>query len=290
MVNQSKNKFSMKTKYGAAVAPVFLLAAAYVAWNYINRGLWRKKDDENGRDTRKSIGKNISEQRRDGNVKNMGKEASSGRDERTLSKSVSMGAIRGGKLALQRLLDLHSYRGDISSLANAELEFEALLSKEKPDFGLLQRDIVKMEMSGKEAKGAELLKKALEKARKEGKGHEAYEIEMLLVEMLIYLGNMEEASKCKCLEDEVITDARRPLYQASHIHSHPMKQVEETFNRFREIQIGLQWPGSSEECEIDQVTFDEFKKVMESLKHEIEDGNKRKLKLVKDKTMRDSLH
>ncbi|KAG7638476.1 hypothetical protein ISN45_At02g029100 [Arabidopsis thaliana x Arabidopsis arenosa] len=187
MVNQSKNKFSMKTKYGAAVAPVFLLAAAYVAWNYINRGLWRKKDDENGRDTRKSIGKNISEQRRDGNVKNMGKEASSGRDERTLSKSVSMGAIRGGKLALQRLLDLHSYRGDTSSLANAELEFEALLSKEKPDFGLLQRDIVKMEMSGKEAKGAELLKKALEKARKEGKGHEAYEIEMLLVEMLIYL-------------------------------------------------------------------------------------------------------
>jgi len=138
MVNQSKNKFSMKTKYGAAVAPVFLLAAAYVAWNYINRGLWRKKDDENGRDTRKSIGKNISEQRRDGNVKNMGKEASSGRDERTLSKSVSMGAIRGGKLALQRLLDLHSYRGDTSSLANAELEFEALLSKEKPDFGLLQ--------------------------------------------------------------------------------------------------------------------------------------------------------
>jgi len=51
----------------------------------------------------------------------------------------------------------------------------------------MQRDIVKMEMSGKEAKGAELLKKALEKARKEGKGHEAYEIEMLLVEMLIYL-------------------------------------------------------------------------------------------------------
>lgn len=46
---------------------------------------------------------------------------------------------------------------------------------------------MKMEMSGKEAKGVELLKKALEKARKEGKGHEAYEIEMLLVEMLIYL-------------------------------------------------------------------------------------------------------
>lgn len=135
MVNQSKNKFSMKTKYGAALAPVFLLAGAYVAWNYINHGLWRKKDDKN---SRRDIRKRVSEQRRDGNAKNMGKEASSGRDERTLSKSVSMGAIRGGKLALQRLLDLHSYRVDTSSLANAEIEFEALLSKENPDFGLLQ--------------------------------------------------------------------------------------------------------------------------------------------------------
>lgn len=46
---------------------------------------------------------------------------------------------------------------------------------------------MKMEMSGKEAKGVEILKKALEKAKAEGKGHEAYEIEMLLVEMLIYM-------------------------------------------------------------------------------------------------------
>ena len=46
---------------------------------------------------------------------------------------------------------------------------------------------MKMEMSGKEAKGVEILKKALDKAKAEGKGHEAYEIEMLLVEMLIYM-------------------------------------------------------------------------------------------------------
>ncbi|XP_010504915.1 PREDICTED: uncharacterized protein LOC104781845 [Camelina sativa] len=286
MVNESKNKFSMKTKYGAAVAPVFILAGAYVAWNYINRGLWRKKDDKSGRDIRKKIGKSVGEQKGDDNVKSFGKEASSARDKKSLSRSVSVGAIRGGKLALQRLLDLHSYRADTSSLANAEIEFEALLSQEHPDFGMLQRDIVKMEMSGKEAKGVEILKKALEKARKEGKGHEAYEIEMLLVEMLIYLGNMDEAKRCKCLEDEVITDARRPLYQTiiHYLRADPMKQVEETFNKFKEIQISLQWPGSSEECEIEQITFDEFKKVMESLKHEIEDGNKRRSTLIKDKT------
>lgn len=71
----------------------------------------------------------------------------------------------------------------------------------------------------------------------------------------------------------------------NYLRGEPEKQVEVAFNKFREIQIGLQWPGSSEECEIEQVTFDEFKKVMESLKQEIKDGAKRKLKLVKDKKM-----
>ncbi|CAN8287552.1 unnamed protein product [Cochlearia groenlandica] len=277
MVDRSKNKLTMKTKYGVAVAPVFVLAGAYVAWSYINRLLWRKKDEENGRNVRNNIGKGVVEQRRDENVKKTGKEAR-GEDQRTFSRSVSMGAIPGGKLALQRLLDLHSYRVDTSSLANAEIEFESLLSKENPDFGLLQRDIVKMEMSGKEEKGVEILKKALEKAIGEGKGHEAYEIEMLLVEMLIYLGKIEEASKCRCLEDEIITDARRPLYKTiiHYIRGDEDKEVEETFNMFREIQIGLQWPGSSEECDIQEITLHEFKKVMESLKQEIQDSNKRK--------------
>ncbi|KAL0721115.1 hypothetical protein Bca4012_035714 [Brassica carinata] len=280
MVDRSKNKFTMKTKYGAAVAPVFLLAGAYVAWNYINHRLWKKKDDDKGRDIRNRNRKSSVEQRKDD--KRMSKEASlerRGKDQKTLSRSVSMGAIRGGKVALQRLLDLHSYHLDASSLVNAEIEFESLLSKEKPDFGLLQRDIVKMEMSGKEAKGVEILKKALEKAKEDERGHEAYEIEMLLVEMLIYMGNIEEASKCKCLEDDFITDARRPLYQTIiyYFRGDPEKQVEETFNRFREIQRGLQWPGSSEESETHEITLDEFKKVMESLKQEIEDSKKRQM-------------
>ncbi|KAL0862761.1 hypothetical protein Bca101_041879 [Brassica carinata] len=245
----------MKTKYGAAVAPVFLLAGAYVAWNYINHRLWKKKDDDNGRDIRNSNRKSSVEQRKDD--KRMSKEASlerRGKDQKTLSRSVSMGAIRGGKVALQRLLDLHSYHLDASSLVNAEIEFESLLSKEKPDFGLLQRDIVKMEMSGKEAKGVEILKKALEKAKEDERGHEAYEIEMLLVEMLIYM---------------------TIIY---YFRGDPEKQVEETFNRFREIQMGLQWPGSSEESETHEITLDEFKKVMESLKQEIEDSKKRQMK------------
>lgn len=48
------------------------------------------------------------------------KEASSrrsGRVQNTLSRSVSLGDIRGGNLAWKRLLDFHSYSVDTSSLA-----------------------------------------------------------------------------------------------------------------------------------------------------------------------------
>lgn len=41
-------------------------------------------------------------------------------------------------------------------------------------------------MSGKEAEAVRILGKALEKAQNQNKQHEAYEIQMLLEEMLIY--------------------------------------------------------------------------------------------------------
>ena len=44
----------------------------------------------------------------------------------------------------------------------------------------------KLEMSGKEAVAAEILEAHLKWIKNEGKSHEAYEIEMLLVEMHIY--------------------------------------------------------------------------------------------------------
>jgi hypothetical protein len=46
--------------------------------------------------------------------------------------------------------------------------------------------VAKLEMSGKEKEAVRTLEKALKRARKDQKAHEAYEIEMLLVEMLIY--------------------------------------------------------------------------------------------------------
>lgn len=49
-----------------------------------------------------------------------------------------------------------------------------------------QRAATKLEMSGKEDKAIEMLKEELKKAQKNNHSLEAYEFEMLLVEMLIY--------------------------------------------------------------------------------------------------------
>jgi hypothetical protein len=46
--------------------------------------------------------------------------------------------------------------------------------------------VAKLEKSGKEDEAVRTLEKAFIKTRKDRKAHEAYEIEMLLVEMLIY--------------------------------------------------------------------------------------------------------
>lgn len=54
-------------------------------------------------------------------------------------------------------------------------------------FHLWQKTAAKLEMSGKEDEAVEMLREAQKEAEKSGKMHEAYELEMLLVEMLIYM-------------------------------------------------------------------------------------------------------
>ena len=53
-------------------------------------------------------------------------------------------------------------------------------------FSCMKSTVAKLEMSRKEAEAVKALKSAMEKAQREGKAHEEYEIGMLLVEMLIY--------------------------------------------------------------------------------------------------------
>lgn len=51
---------------------------------------------------------------------------------------------------------------------------------------MLQQAAEKLEMSGSEDSAVEVLERAVEKAENANKPHEVYEIEMFLVEMLIY--------------------------------------------------------------------------------------------------------
>ena len=58
--------------------------------------------------------------------------------QRFPSKSVSVGALHGGKLAWQRLVDYHAGQMDAESLHAAETELKNLLEEEQPDLDKLQ--------------------------------------------------------------------------------------------------------------------------------------------------------
>ncbi|KAG6642154.1 hypothetical protein CIPAW_09G123500 [Carya illinoinensis] len=186
--------------------------------------------------------------------------------ERLPTRSMAVGALHGGKLALQRLVDYHETHDNAASLHNAETELEDLLKDEQPDLMQLQRTVAKLEMSGKEEESVAILEKAVENAQKEKK-HEAYEIEMLLVEMLIYKGDFEKALNCECLKHEEISDARRPLYKAIiyTMLGNYEKQAKKCWGDFKDIQRNLQWPPSLKESQVDMRAssinnFEEFEK------------------------------
>ncbi|XP_041026361.1 uncharacterized protein LOC121266558 [Juglans microcarpa x Juglans regia] len=189
------------------------------------------------------------------------------------TRSMSIGALHGGKLALQRLVDYHEAHDNAASLHKAETELVDLLKEEQPDLMQLQRTVAKLEMSGKEEEAVAILEKAVENAQKE-KQHEAYEIEMLLVEMLIYKGDFEKALNCECLKHEEISDARRPLYKAIiYIMLGKYEQAKKCWGDFKGIQRNLQWPPSLKESQVDTASsinhFKEFEKVVKFLKDDI---------------------
>lgn len=100
------NSFAIKTKYGAmaaTVTPFVIFASIYVAWAYTSRA-WRKHTKIHG----------------------------------VLTRSVSVGVLHGGKLALERLIDYHQARADEKSLQATEIELKDLLRQEHPDFKKLQ--------------------------------------------------------------------------------------------------------------------------------------------------------
>lgn len=60
------------------------------------------------------------------------------RRQPVFSRSMSIGALHGGQLAIQRLVEYHDARANRSSLQSAETALDSLLSDEFPDFKKLQ--------------------------------------------------------------------------------------------------------------------------------------------------------
>lgn len=195
-----------------------------------------------------------------------------------LQRSMSIAVLHGGRLALQRIIDAQEARRDDATLDRAEAEFEKLLnpSDGRMRFSKLQSVVGRLEMCGKEDEAVVLLRNAMKKA----KPHEAYELGMLLVEMLIYKGDYDEALRCPCLYDEGITDARAALYKAIIYCLKGDKKDVEHYRSFQEIQARLHWPDApKEETPLYDVVqdFNKFQTIVKNLKKEIEKAKESKL-------------
>lgn len=199
-----------------------------------------------------------------------------------LMRSMSMAVLHGGHLALKRLVEYHEARADNCALLDqAECDLKHILSLEHPNYQKLQSIIAKLEMSGKETEAITILENAITKAQNDGKCHEAYEIEMLLVEMLIYKGDFKKALERKCLSHEEISDARRPLYKAICTmllkHEYNRKEAEQHWQDFNNLNKEFHCePGSEKESLVEsqlhklKSDFREFEKVINVLRDDIE--------------------
>jgi hypothetical protein len=96
-------KFRDRAMTMAIATPVFIFASIFVAWTLASRARKRKA-----------------------------------KIQRFPTRSTSIGALHGGKLALHRLADYHEAQENAAALHTAETELKNLLEQEQPDFEQLQ--------------------------------------------------------------------------------------------------------------------------------------------------------
>ncbi|PON72621.1 Transmembrane protein [Parasponia andersonii] len=189
-----------------------------------------------------------------------------------LKRSTSLALLHGDEMALQRLVEFHESRADTHRLDSADYEFTlALIGQQKPNFRELTRIIAKLEMSGKEDKAIKLLGEELQKAQKYWEN-----------------GDFKKALRCKCLSNEKVSDARRPLYNAIiHIALEPSKkkEAEAYWEKFIDLRthFGFQpvYRESMEETGIYKIStnFQEFERIVKKLQQDIKKARNMKLTL-----------
>nr|XP_010925670.1 uncharacterized protein LOC105048155 [Elaeis guineensis] len=196
-------------------------------------------------------------------------------------RSVSIAALHGGDMALERILDAQEARVGQDTAENAANEMQKMLDKDPKDisYRALHRLAARLEMSGKEDDAIKMLQKKVQETEKNKHPHEAHELQMLLVEMLIYKGDYQQALSCKCLNDEDISDARGPLYKAI-IYSTmgDQQRARKCYEKFQEIRSRFHWFDCLEETPLYGVVhnFNNFEKTVANLKKEIEHAKTKK--------------
>lgn len=107
-------------------------------------------------------------------------------------RSLTMEGLRCGNLSLEVLLEVKKARLGPQSLIGAESEFYKVLWTDRIELHDLKRLARKLEMGGKEDAAVAMLKE-FRKAYENDRSHENYEIDLVLVEMLIYRGDYKVA-------------------------------------------------------------------------------------------------
>ncbi|RDX87952.1 hypothetical protein CR513_30510, partial [Mucuna pruriens] len=190
------------------------------------------------------------------------------------TRSFIIREIHSGNAALDRLLedDYKQARVNPSALDKTDTLLKEHLQQELPNLMILQQNVAKLEMSGKEDDAEKIIRQALKKANEKKRPQEAYEIEMLLVEVLIYKGgdlDLESALKCKCLKDESLRDVRRPLYKAIiYKMKGDTKEAEKCWDEFIQVRD----PALSRP----EIQFEIFEHHVERLQNAIQDVTARK--------------
>ncbi|XP_028754880.1 uncharacterized protein LOC114714324 [Neltuma alba] len=138
------------------------------------------------------------------------------KEKRMLQSSKALAELYGGELAWKRLND---YKAALAipddALDQTGLLLKDLLAvddEQRLDLDKIQRVVEKLEMAGRH-EGVSILQSA--HVRHSDKSFLVHEIELALVEMLIYKGKPEEALKWECMDyQEIQFDARPPFFKA----------------------------------------------------------------------------
>ncbi|KAL1166949.1 hypothetical protein V6Z11_A06G231700 [Gossypium hirsutum] len=169
-----------------------------------------------------------------------------------IPRSISMAAIHGGKLALDRLVNYGKQQPTTQSGDDVE-QLKTLLENEQPNYNELQQVIGRLEMNRREDEAIKILKKAMKKKKAQMKpnSNEANEIGLLLAEMYIYKGDVKKASKCLAKAIISMMDQKE-------------QDAIQHWETFKEIQNQTIPPSFNEE------EFTEFKNAVYLLKQDID--------------------